>query len=83
MNSNLDFQFGMYNPSTDSVFVNTGKNVIFAICCKECNSSVSFDDPADIAYLYRLAEESPLLYARLALTEDGLQGYVDAMNVFN
>ena len=83
MNSNLDFQFGMYHPSTDSVFVNTGKNVIFSVRCKECNFSVSFDDPTDIVYLYRLAEESPLLYAKLALKENGLQGYVDALNVFN
>lgn len=27
------------------------------------NSSVIFDDPNDIVYLYRLAEESPLTYS--------------------
>ena len=83
MNNNLDFQCGMYDPATDSIFVNTGKNSVLVISCKECNSSVIFDDPNDIVYLYRLAEESPLLYAKLAMKENGLQGYVDAMNEFN
>lgn len=44
---------------------------------------LSLDDPTDIVYLYRLAEETPLLYAKLALKENGLQDYVDAMNEFN
>ena len=36
MNNNLNFQFGMYEPSTDSIIVNTGENTILAIRCKEC-----------------------------------------------
>lgn len=83
MNNNLDFQFGMYAPATDSIIVNIGENSVLIIRCKECNSSVAFDDPNDVVYLYRLAEESPLLYAKLALKENGLQDYVDAMNWFN
>ena len=83
MNNNLDFQFGMYAPATDSIIINNGENAILVICCKECNSSVIFDDPNDIVYLYRLAEESPLLYAKLALKENGLQDYTDAMNELN
>ena len=83
MNNNLDFQFGMYEPATDSVIINTGENAILVIYCKECNASVIFDNPTDIVYLYRLAEDTPLLYAKLALKENGLQGYVDAMNEFN
>ena len=51
MNNNLNFQFGMYEPSTDSVIINTGENTILVICCKECNSSVIFDVPNDIVYL--------------------------------
>lgn len=58
MNNNLNFHFGMYEPATDSIIINTGENAILVICCKECNSSVIFDDPADIVYLYRLAEEA-------------------------
>ena len=83
MNNNLDFQFGMYDSTTDSIIVNTGKNAILVIRCRECNSSVIFDDPNDIVYLYRLAEEAPLTYAKLALKENGLPDYVDAMNEFN
>ena len=83
MNNNLNFQFGMYEPATDSVIINIGENSVLIIRCKECNSSVTFDDPNDIFYLYRLAEEAPLLYAKLALKESGLQDYVDAMNEFN
>ena len=83
MNNNLNFQFGMYEPSTDSIIVNTGENTILVICCKYCNSSVIFDDPNDVVYLFRLAENSPLTYAKLALKENDLQDYVDAMNEFN
>lgn len=83
MNNNLNLQFGMYEPSTDSIIVNTDENTILVIRCKECNSSVIFDGPNDIVYLYRLAEDSPLTYAKLTLEENGLQDYVGAMNEFN
>ena len=83
MNNNLTFQFGMYEPTTDSIIVNTGENSILVIRCKECNSSVIFDNPSDVVYLYYLAEETPLLYAKLALKANGLQDYVNAMNEFN
>ena len=83
MNNNLNFLFGIYDPATDSVIVNTGENSILVIRCKECNSAVIFEEPNDIVYLYRLAEETPLLYAKLALKENGLQDYVDSMNEFN
>lgn len=83
MNNNLNFQFGMYEPATDSIIINTSENEILVICCKQCNSSVIFDDPNDIVYLYQLAVEAPLLYAKLALKENGLQDYVDAINEFN
>lgn len=62
----------MYEPATDSIIINTGENAILVFRCQECN-----------LYLYWLAEESPLLYAKLALKDNGLQGYVDAMNKFN
>ena len=83
MNNNLDFQFGMYDPATDSIIVNTSENTILIIRCKECNSSVIFDTPNDIVYLYQLAEETPFTYSKLALKENGLQDYVDAMHEFN
>lgn len=83
MNNNLNFQFGMYEPTTDSIIVNTSQNSILVILCKKYNSAVIFDEPSDIVYLYRLAEDSPLTYAKFALQANGLQDYVDAMNRFN
>ena len=55
----------------------------FIINCQKCNSSVILNNPDDIVYLYRLAQDAPLLYAKLALKENGLQDYVDAMNAIN
>ena len=68
----------MYEPATDSIIANIDENTILVIRCKECNSSVIFDDPNDV-----VAMETPLLYAKFALKENGLQNYVDAMNWFN
>ena len=62
---------------------NTYTGTPLTISCKKCNSSVLLDTPDDIAYLYRLAQESPLLYAELACKPNGLQEYVNAMNWFN
>lgn len=83
MNNNLNFLFGMYDPATDSIIVNTGEYSVLVIRCKECNSCVIFEEPNDIVHLYRLAEDSPLTYAKLALKDNGLQDYVDAMNELN
>lgn len=83
MNNNLHFLFGMYDPATDSVIVNSGNDSVLVIRCKECNSFVIFEEPNDIVYLYWLARDSPLTYAKLALKANGLQDYVDAMNELN
>ena len=37
MNNNLNFQFGWYEPDTDSILVNTGENSVLIIRCKEYN----------------------------------------------
>ncbi|MBS5365732.1 MAG: hypothetical protein KHY23_13650 [Clostridium sp.] len=85
--NNPSYLFGMYEPDTDFVIVNaindtyTGMPLI--ISCEKCNSSVLLDTPNDIVYLYRLAQENPLLYAELACKPNGLQEYVDAMNLIN
>ena len=79
MNNNLNFLFGMYELTTDSIIVNTGENSVIVISCKEFNSAVIFEETNDIVYLYRLAEDSPLTYAKLALRDNGLQDYVDEM----
>ena len=79
----LQFQFAMYNPETDTVELNAGPGSVQYIRCKDFNATVRFDDPNDIVYLYRLVKEQPLTYAKFALSENGLQDYVDAINFFN
>ena len=81
--NNPCYLFGMYEPVTDSIVVYANDSKPFIINCQKCNSSVILDNPDDIVYLYRLAQDAPLLYAELALKEDGLQGYVEAINEFN
>ena len=85
--NNLRYLFGMYEPDTDSVIVNainhTYSDTPLTISCEKCNSAVLLDISDDIVYLYRLAQENPLLYAELACKPNGLQEYVDAMNEFN
>lgn len=81
--NNSCYLFGMYEPDTDSIVVYANDIKPFIINCQKCNSSVILDNPDDIVYLYRLAQDAPLLYAELALKADGLQGYADAMNEFN
>lgn len=85
--NNPCYLFGMYQSDTDSVILNvindTDSDTSLTISCEKCNSSVLLDTPDDIAYLYRLAQENPLLYAELACKPNGLQEYVDAMNEFN
>ena len=85
--NNPRYLFGMYEPYTNSVIVNaindTYTGAPLTISCEKCNSAVLLDTPNDIAYLYRLAHENPLLYAELACKPNELQEYVDAMNEFN
>ncbi len=85
--NNPHYLFGMYESDIDSVIVNaindTYTGTPLTISCEKCNSSVLLDTPDDIVYLYRLAQENPLLYAELARKFNGLQEYVDAMNEFN
>lgn len=81
--NNSCYLFGMYEPDTDSIVIYANDSDPFIISRQKCNSSVILDNPDDIVYLYRLAQDAPLLYAELALKADGLQGYVEAMNEFN
>lgn len=78
-----NIQFALYNPNSDCVEVNVGINSVLIIRCRDFNSRVTFDEPEDIVYLYQLAQDNPLTYAKFALQKDGLQGYVDAMKWFN
>lgn len=75
--------FAIYNEATDSIEVYFGEKLKFVLNCTRLNNKVYFEDSLDIAYLHRLAQEEPFNYIYFALQPDGLQGYVDAMNVFN
>ena len=75
--NNPCYLFGMYGPDTGFVIINaindtyTGTPIV--ISCEEYNSAVLLDTPDDIVYLYRLAQESPLLYVEPACKINGLQ----------
>lgn len=53
------------------------------IDCDKAETNIVFDEPEDVGYLARLAMKEPAAYVSYALKLDGLQGYVEAMNVFN
>lgn len=75
--------FAMYNPKSDCVEVSLNENIHIFFNCKKCNASVHLNEPSDIAYLAKLAREEPGLYAKLASSNGGLQGYVEAVGQFN
>lgn len=83
MNKNLNYILGIYIPETDSVLVNLSNNIIIELSCKKCHSNLVLEEPANIAYLYDLAEQNPLTYTKLAFKENGLQDYMDAIESFN
>ena len=78
--NNPRYLFGMYEPDTDSVIVNSINDIYadtpIVIGCEECNLGILLDTPDDIVYLYRLAQENPLLYAELACKPNGFQEYL-------
>lgn len=78
-----NYQFAIYSPNCDAVEVNMANNIVLVIPCSACNAAVIFENVNDIVYLYRLAEEAPFTYAKLAMQENGLQDYVDAITSFN
>lgn len=83
MNNNLDYILGMYIPETDSVLVNLSNNMTIELSCQKCHSNLVLEEPANIAYLYDLAEQNSLTYAKHAFKENGLQDYMDAIETFN
>ena len=60
MNNNLDYIFGIYIPEKDSVLVNLANDVTIELSCQKCHSNLILEEPANIAYLYDLAEQNPL-----------------------
>lgn len=75
--------FAIYNPATDSIEIFAGEKLKIIFNCTRLNNNVYLENPLDIAYLHWLAREEPFNYIYFALQPDGLQEYVEAMNVFN
>ena len=78
-----NYQFAIYNPDCNTVEVSISTNLILVISCTTNNATVIFDYDSDIVYLYQLAEELPFTYAKLAMQENGLQNYVNAIASLN
>lgn len=78
-----DIYFAIYNSENDCIGVYTQNKLKVVFDCARLNDNVFLEYPLDIAYLHRLAREEPFNYIYFALQPDGLQGYVEAMNVFN
>lgn len=48
MNDNLQFQFAMYHPDSDSIEVSVAPGSVLVIRCKEFNTTVTLENPDDI-----------------------------------
>lgn len=79
----MDYNLYYYDLILDAVVMKDKEGKELVIECARANAQVVFDEPEDEGYLVRLAREEPVNYVSYALKPDGLQGYVDAMNVFN
>lgn len=75
----IKITFAMYNLETDWVEVSFDKQIHVSFNCQKCNVRVRLDKPSDIAYHTRPIREEPRLYAKLAIRDGWLQGYVEAM----
>lgn len=63
--NNLEYILGMYIPEKDCVLVNLTNYMTIELSCKKCHSNLVLEEPANIAYLYDLAEQNPLTYANM------------------
>ena len=57
-----DIYFAIYNSGTDSIEVYAGERLKIVFNCTLLNDNVYLEDPLDIAYLHRLAQEEPFNY---------------------
>ena len=79
----MDYNLYYYDSVLDAVIMRDKEDNELVIECAKANAQVIIDEPEDEGYLVRLAREEPAYYVSYALKPNGLQGYVDAMNVFN
>ena len=79
----MEYNLYYYDSVLNAVVMKDKDNNELIIECAKANALVVFDDPEDEGYVVRLARKEPANYVSYALKPDGLQGYVEAMNVFN
>ncbi len=79
----MEYNLYYYGSILDAVVMKDNEGNELVIECAKAIAQVIFDEPEDEGYLVRLAREEPVNYVSYVLKPDGLQGYVEAMNVFN
>ena len=79
----MEYNLYYFDSDFDAVVMKDKDDKELVIECAKANAQVIFNEPEDEGYLVRLARKEPANYVSYALKPNGLQGYVDAMNVFN
>jgi len=79
----MKYNFFRYNQEKNAVIITDADGKELVIDCEKAEAGIVFEEPEDEGYLARLATREPAAYVSYALKPDGLQGYVEAMNVFN
>lgn len=79
----LKYTVYQYDCSRNAVIMTDMEGKELVIDCDKAEANVVFAAPEDRGYLARLAMQEPASYIQIAMKPNGLQDYVDAMNVFN
>ncbi len=79
----MKYNFYRYDRCRNSVVMTDTDVNELVIDCEKAETNIVFVEPEDTGYLARLAMKEPAAYVAYALKPDGLQGYVEAMNVIN
>ena len=79
----MEYCFYRYDKETNAVIMTDMDGKELVIDCAKAEAGIVFKELEDEGYLARLAMQEPAIYVSYALKPDGLQGYVEAMNVFN
>ena len=79
----MNYNFYRYEKETNAVIMTDSDGKDLVIDCEKAEAGIVFEEPEDKGYLARLAIQELATYVSYALKPSGLQGYVEAMNVFN
>lgn len=78
----MNYNFYRYEKDRNAVVMTDSEGSELVIDCEKAEAGIVFEEPEDVGYLARLAIKDPATYVSYALRPDGLQEYVEAMNVF-